>query len=133
MNADGDPALPLCNPAHCIDLLSKDLAKTSVVCSVLADAKEVFELCQTNQIDNICKESIDAGNFPTSVLAQNVVETRMTLTCIHLNSALAQSTFVALLPSNDSYKKYYRERTIARKQELKKFFRAVIMDIGKVC
>jgi hypothetical protein len=45
MNADGDPALPLRNPAHCIDLLSKDLAKTSVVRSVLAEAKEVFELC----------------------------------------------------------------------------------------
>jgi hypothetical protein len=27
LNADGDPALLLCNPAHCIDLLSKDLAK----------------------------------------------------------------------------------------------------------
>jgi hypothetical protein len=28
LKADGDPALPLCDPAHCIDLLSKDLAKT---------------------------------------------------------------------------------------------------------
>jgi hypothetical protein len=48
LNADSDPALPLRDPAHCIDLLSKDLAKTSVVRSVLAEAKEVFELCQTN-------------------------------------------------------------------------------------
>jgi hypothetical protein len=31
LNANGDPALPLCNPAHCIELLSKDLAKSSVV------------------------------------------------------------------------------------------------------
>ncbi len=28
LNADGDPTLPLRNPAHCIDLLSKDLAKS---------------------------------------------------------------------------------------------------------
>jgi hypothetical protein len=48
LNADSDPTLPLRNTAHCIDLLSKDLAKSSVVCSVLAEAKEVFYLCQTN-------------------------------------------------------------------------------------
>ena len=35
LQADGDPALPLCDPAHCIDFLSKDLAITSIVCSVL--------------------------------------------------------------------------------------------------
>jgi hypothetical protein len=40
LNADSDPTLPLCNPAHCINLLSKDPAKSSVVCSVLAEAKE---------------------------------------------------------------------------------------------
>jgi hypothetical protein len=56
LNTDGDPALPLCNPAHSIDLLSKDLAKTSVVRSVLTERIKEFELCQTNQIDNICKE-----------------------------------------------------------------------------
>ncbi len=46
LNADGDQTLPLHNPAHCIDLLSIDLAKSRVVCSVLSDAKEVFDLCQ---------------------------------------------------------------------------------------
>jgi hypothetical protein len=118
LNADGDPALPLRDPAHCIDLLSKDLAKTSVVRSVLAEAKEVFELCRTNRIDNIRKESIGAGEIPDTIAAQNVVETRMNLTYIHLSSALAQSTFIASLPTNDSYKKYYEERTSAKKQEL---------------
>jgi hypothetical protein len=70
LNADGDPApaIPLRNPAYCIDLLSKDLAKSSVLCSVLTDAKEVFELCQTNQIDNIHKDLIDAGDIPASIV-----------------------------------------------------------------
>jgi hypothetical protein len=118
LNADGDSALHLRNPAYCIDLLSKDLAKSSVVRSVLTDAKEVFELCQTNQIDDIHKDLIDAGDIPASIVPQNVCETHMNLTYIHLKSALAQSTFIALLPTNDSYKKYYGERTNARKQEL---------------
>jgi hypothetical protein len=118
LNADGDLALPLHNPAHCIDLLSKDLAKTSVVCSVLAEAKEVFELCQTNQIDNISMDLINAGDILDSVVAKNVVKTCMNLTCIHLSPALAHSTFIASLPTNDSYKKYYGEHTNARKQEL---------------
>ena len=107
LNANGDPALPLRDPTHCcIDLLSKDLAKTSAVCSVLAEAKEVFELCRTDQIDNIRKTLIDAGDIPDSIVAQNVVKTRMNLTYIHLSSALAQGTFIASLPNNNSYKKY---------------------------
>jgi hypothetical protein len=64
--------LSLCNPTHCIDLLSKDLAKSSVVCSVLAEAKEVFDFCQTNQINNTCKEAIDAGDILASIIAQNI-------------------------------------------------------------
>jgi hypothetical protein len=48
----------------------------------LGEAKEVFDLCQTNQIDNIWKESMKAGNIPNSVVAQNVVETLMNLTYI---------------------------------------------------
>jgi hypothetical protein len=78
----------------------------------------VFELCQTNRTDNICKESIRAGDIPDSVVAQNVVETRMNLMYIHLSSALVQSTFIASLPTNKSYMKYYRERTHAKRQEL---------------
>jgi hypothetical protein len=41
----------------------------------------------------------------------------MSLTYIHLSSALAQSTLIALLPTNKRYMKYYREGTPARKQE----------------
>ncbi len=48
LNADGDSTLPLRDPAHCINHLSKDLAKSSVVCSVLEEAKEVFDLCRNN-------------------------------------------------------------------------------------
>jgi hypothetical protein len=121
LNADGDATLPLCNPAHCIDLLSKDLAKSSVVHTVLAEAKEVFDFCWTNRIDNIRKEAIDAGDIPVSIVVQNVCETCMNLTYINLKSALVQSTFIASLPTNDSYKKYYGERSNARKQELDAF------------
>ncbi len=118
MNADGDATLPLCNPAHCIGLLSKDLAKSSVVRSVLAEAKVLFDFCRTNQIDNIRKEANDASDIPASIVAQNVCETCMNLTYIHLKSALAQSAFITSLPANDSYKKYYGEHSNTRNQEL---------------
>ncbi len=78
----------------------------------------MFDFCRTNQIDNIRKEAIDAGDIPASIVAQNVCETCMNLTYIHLKSALAQSTFITSLPTNDSYKKYYGECSNARKQEL---------------
>ncbi len=118
LNADHDPKLPLHDPAHCIDLLSKDLAKSSVVRSVLAEAKEVFDLWWTSQIDSIRKEAIDAGDILASIVARNVCETHMNLTYIHLKSALAQSTFIASLLTNDRYIKYYVECSSARKQEL---------------
>jgi hypothetical protein len=118
LNADGDSTLPLRDPAHCINLFSKDLAKSSVVCSVLEEAKEVFDLCRNNQIDSIPKEAIDAGDTPASIVAQNVCKTCMNLTYIHLKSALAQSTFIASLPTNDKYIKYYMERSSAKKQKL---------------
>jgi hypothetical protein len=89
---------------------------------------------KTNPIDNIGKESIGAGEIPDTIVAQNVVETCMNLTYIHLSSALAQSTFIALLPTNVSYKKYYEECTSAKKQEVDTIhFRTAIMDIGSVC
>jgi hypothetical protein len=128
-----DATLPLHNPAHCIDLLSKDLAKSSVVCTVLAEAKDVFDFCWTNQIDNIRKEANDAGDIPASIVAQNVCETCMNLICIHLKSALAQSTFITSLSTNDSYKKYYGERSNARKQELDAILQNCNMDAGNVC
>ncbi len=78
----------------------------------------MFELCRANQIDNIRKEAIGAGDIPDSVVAQNVVETRKNLTYIHLSSAIAQGTFIASLPTNKSYMKHYRERTHAKSQEL---------------
>ncbi len=142
LNADGDATLPLQNPAPCIDLLSKDLAKSSVVHSVLSEAKEVFDFCQTNRVDNICKEAIDAGDIPASIVAQNVCESCMNLTYIHLKSALAQSNFIASLPANDRYTKYYREHSNARKQELNAVFQncdhgrwqrmLVLIDLAKI-
>jgi ssDNA-specific exonuclease RecJ len=42
----------------------------------------------------------------------------MNLTYIHLSSAVAQSIFIASLPTNKSYMKYYRERTTTKKLEL---------------
>jgi hypothetical protein len=50
----------------------------------LAEAKEVFDFCWTNQINIICKKAIDAGDIPASIVAQNVCETHMNLTYIHL-------------------------------------------------
>ncbi len=37
----------------------------------------LFDLCRTNRIDYICKESIKAGNIPNSVVAQNVVNAKL--------------------------------------------------------
>jgi hypothetical protein len=93
----------------------------------------VFKLCQTNQIDSIRKEAIDAGDIPASIVAQNVCETCMNLTYIHLKSALAQSTFIASLPTNDRYIKYYMELQVPESKSLMESFRTATMEAGNVC
>jgi hypothetical protein len=71
--------------------------------------------------------------YPCKYCSQNVCETQMNLTYIHLKSVLAQSTFIASLPTNDSYKKYYGSTQMTGSKSLIQFFRTAIMDAGNVC
>ncbi len=116
---------------HCSSI--QGLAKSSIVHSVLAEAN-VFDLCWTNQINNICNEAIHAGDIPASIVARNVGETCMNLTCIHLKSALAQSPFIAFhsLPMTAT-KSTMGSAQMPESKSLMQFFRTVIMDTGNVC
>jgi hypothetical protein len=70
------------------------------------------------ELIKFARKQLEQAISPTIFVAQNDVETCINLTYIHLSSALAQRTFIASLPTNKSYMKYYKERTHAKRQEL---------------
>mmetsp|Transcript_14219 Transcript_14219/g.30950 ORF Transcript_14219/g.30950 Transcript_14219/m.30950 type:complete len:269 (+) Transcript_14219:140-946(+) len=96
------------DPAHCVDLLSKDLASTPVVQSVMAEAKEVRDFVKTDRIDSIRVESNQASHdsefVPTAV---KMSDTRMNLWYDYIKASRKQHGFVKLLWGNDLFRAYY--------------------------
>ena len=54
LKIEGEKIIVFRNTAHCVDRLSKDLAKTAVVSGVLKEAKEVYSFCKKDCIDSVC-------------------------------------------------------------------------------
>ena len=65
------------DPSHCVDLLSKDLANTSVVMRVMAEAKEVQDFVKIDCIDSIRLEMNQEGDLENSTSAVSMSDTRM--------------------------------------------------------
>jgi hypothetical protein len=65
------------DPAHCVDLCSKDLATTKVVKRVMNEAKEVRDFCKTDRIDSIRLEMDREGDLEHSSGAVDMASTRM--------------------------------------------------------
>ena len=65
------------DPSHCVDLLSKDLANTSVVMRVMAEAKEVQDFVKIDHIDSIRLEMNQEGDLENATSAVSMSDTRM--------------------------------------------------------
>ena len=78
------------DPAHCVDLLSKDLANTKVVGGVLKEAKEVYSLVKRDRIDSIRSDSIAEGRTDYAIAAKHHAKTRMNFVHEHVRSAAEQ-------------------------------------------
>ena len=81
------------DPAHCIDLCSKDLAHTPVVQRVVADGKMVRDLLvEVDRIDSIKRESvIDLDCHLEECFAiMGLVDTRMNLVDLFIESVRKQ-------------------------------------------
>ena len=106
------------DPGHCLDLCSKDLAKTSVVKSVMEEAKEVRDFVKTDRIDSMRVEAYNDGDLDRLVSATTMCETRMNLTHDFVTAARAQQPFVLMLPSNPKWHTYFNERKKDSKKKL---------------
>ena len=74
---EGCVILVIRDPSHCIDLCSKDLAKTKVVSRVLDEATEVKNFVKIDRIDSIRTNAMRDGDIEQAVTAVSMVDTRM--------------------------------------------------------
>ena len=99
------------DPAHCIDLLSKDLANTLVVTRVMNEAKEVRDFVKIDRIDSIRIEASARGSLEDSCTAVTMCETRMNLCFDFIQAARRQHDFLKLLWGNSAFQVWYKERS----------------------
>ena len=99
------------DPAHCIDRLSKDLAKTEIVSKILQEAKEVYNFVHRDRMDSIRKDAILEGRLPRDITVKCHAETRMNHIHDHILSASRQRFFLATITLNYNFKRYYDERS----------------------
>lgn len=98
------------DPSHCSDLLSKDLYETDVVASVVQEADEVVNFVKKDRINAMRIEMSNVRSLDITCAVNSKVDTRMNLVDEYLESAAKQASFLAALPFDDRFKKYYNER-----------------------
>ena len=74
---EGAVILVICNPLQCIDLCSKDLAKTCCLSRVLHDATKVQTFIKIDRIYSIRNEAIQLVELEQTTTAVSMIDTRM--------------------------------------------------------
>jgi hypothetical protein len=118
------------NPAHCADLLSKDLATCPIVKDILVEANEVYKFVSIDCIDSMRIQAKQQCHLPEATAAVNNVDTCMNLIHNFVWVTQNQGTFIAYLPMCDPFKKYYDEHTTQsrrRRRRLMAFSNAAII------
>lgn len=115
------------DPSHCMDLLNKNLADSTVARNVLEDSKAVMDWLGNDRLSSICKEYVEAGLVPGAtkyVPLKSVVDTRMNTLDMHWRSVLEQKSVVHVLQSLPKYKEFYESRSAeGRKKQDEMFLR----------
>ena len=82
------------DPGHCVDLLAKDLLKTSAIKDVIDEAREVRALVSNDRIDSIRLESIQGGDVEFACATVSLVDTRMNMGHDFILAARRQHDFL---------------------------------------
>ena len=115
---DRDQVILCWDCVHCLDLMPNNLIETTKIKAIMGEAKEVYNFTSTHCINSTRNEMVNTGTINKKTTVKNVVDTRMNLIETYLSSARKQSTFLAALPQNAKWTRYYNERTQDSKQKL---------------
>ena len=117
---DRDQVLACRDAPHTLDLMPKNLMKTTTIAAVMAEAKEVYNFF-SHRVNSIRAGMVRDGTINEQTTVKNVVDTRMNLTEIHLTSARKQSKCLAVIADNQEWIRYYNERSLDTKAQLDQF------------
>ena len=106
------------DPSHCVDLLSKDCAKTTAMKDVLSIARDIAGLGKTDRIDSIRKKMIKSGRLHEKTTIKMFCDTRMNTIHSFVESVGLQKGFFSLIQGDEDFKKYFNERKKADKTKL---------------
>ena len=106
------------DPAHCIDLLMKDLANTEVMQLVIKYARKVRDFVKIDRIDSIRRNAAHVEELVFYSRVFSAVDTRMNLLHDVVVSARKCRDFLILLPGNAEYQKFLGERNVRKQAEL---------------
>ena len=74
---EGKVILVIRDPLHCVDLCSKDLARTKCVARVIDKAMKVKTFVRVDRIESIRTDAIRDGDLEWATAAVSMVDTRM--------------------------------------------------------
>ena len=121
------------DPLHCLDLLSKGMAKCSFVLEVLEDTKAIVDFLKRDRVDSIRQEAIARGKLTELVVPKKMIENRMITVHLHLESVKAQAEFMSGLRADPKFVRFYNSRKPSDQQEISQvLFRSSLMVFQSV-
>jgi hypothetical protein len=118
MYPDASPIVATRDPEHCIDLLSKDSAKTTAMATILKKATAVISFVKTDRVAGILSELLESKTIVFVPKAQHWPETRFHLACDSILLVIKQKPFIEVLRSTAGYVSYYGGSSNARKETM---------------
>jgi hypothetical protein len=100
---EGSPIVATRDPKHCIDLLSKDSANTTVMAAILEKASAVISFVKTDRVAGILSELLEKKEIAFVPKDQHWPETRFHLACDSLLAVIKQRPFIEVLRSKPEY------------------------------
>ena len=94
---------------------------TPIFEDVIAEGREVYNFVSKPRIEAIRVKAVKDGRLRHNIVAKLNPDTRMNLTDEHLTTVHKQDTFIAILPADQEYLRYYEERDAADKARLDGF------------
>jgi hypothetical protein len=119
-NPDAPPAMVTRDPAHCIDLLSKDSAKTEAFKPLLQGCKLVIEFVNDDRINAIIQDIITKKGLDHIPKVSSFPETRFYLAGDTIDGCRGYKPVLDLIREWPAYQAYYNERDDRRKEKLNK-------------
>lgn len=104
------------DPAHCINLIAKDLGTAAFMKDAMTGIKVLVKLLSTDAIVGIFQKAVSTGKVDQWYKVTAKADTRFYGTYDEANSLLKNKNVLTVLPTLGTWKEYMESRPTARKK-----------------